>query len=76
MLESTLEQLKGEGGREECFQTILFAKISNNNGNQKTSKSKTLPIFLAEEVAKRRGLIKRLEHPRKGYWELTEKGNR
>jgi very-short-patch-repair endonuclease len=31
-------------------------------------------IALAKEVAKRRGLIKRPEHSRKGYWELTEKG--
>jgi very-short-patch-repair endonuclease len=32
-------------------------------------------ITLAKEIAKSRGLIKRPEHSRKGYWELTEKGN-
>jgi predicted transcriptional regulator len=31
-------------------------------------------MTLAKEVAKSRGLIKRSEHSKKGYWELTEKG--
>jgi very-short-patch-repair endonuclease len=33
-------------------------------------------ITLAKEVAKSKGLIKRPEHSRKGYWELTERGKK
>jgi very-short-patch-repair endonuclease len=33
-------------------------------------------ITLAKEIAKRRGLVKRPEHSKQGYWELSEKPKR
>jgi len=53
----------------------LLLKLIGHHAVKDFSQVAENVITLAKELAKSRGLIKRTEHSKPGFWELNEKAN-